>query len=350
MKIMKKRTYAIEPRWLLIFAFFAAGIFMGGLVLYLFESTQGSDSFKIHPQNLGYHYINPLLAVDTYSNKQFFKDKTLEVKLQGLIDQEKRSGTISEASLYFRDLEPGDWVSLNESNQFSPGRLLKIPIMITYYKLAESNPEILNETIHYTATTSDVALDPMITAPDDLVSGETYTVDSLIERMIIFSNATAARLLFEHIDKDPLTEVFSDLGISFAEQVQTDDMITLKQYSLFFRVLYNATYLNRAYSEKALGLLVQADDTIGLGAGVPKSVPVANRFGSRIKNGIGSIKNYEAYDCGVFYYPGHPYLLCSVLQARNLQNILTFFKQMGSAVYTEIDYKYKNTESNPQGI
>lgn len=327
-----------EPKWLLVIVFFIAGTFLGGLGLYLWLNTSTPLLQRIHPRASRYLYINPLLAVDTSSSKQFSNDAALELELQGLVNQEERDQNISDAAVYYRDIEAGYWTGINETSVFSPGKLLKIPIMITYLKLAESDPSILEKEV--TFTKDHAHGEDLFSPPDSLVARQTYTVNDLIERMIVSGDSDAADLLFDTVDKGSLNEVFSDLGIEFREDKGTTDIIQLKFYSLFFRVLYNATYLNRESSEKALELLVRADNQLGIGAALPKDVEIANRFGGRSYVDHGT-KYFEMHDCGIVYYPRHPYLLCSVARGRDIGHLEAFLKKLGERVYTETSYKYR---------
>jgi beta-lactamase class A len=337
---MKRKS--LEPQWMLTLIFLLGGIFFGVLGTYLWLNAQGPLSQKITSFSHQYKFINPLLAVDINEN-QFGEETGLQIQLQSIVDKYKHSNQITDASIYFRDIDPGLWVGINETMQFSPGRLLKIPIMIAYFKLAETDPAILDQDLlfhvdpTYNARNSDKIFGP--TPSQTLVDGQSYVVSDLINRMIINSDGQAAEVLFDNIDKDTLDEVFTDLGINFEENKVTPDFISLKLNSLFYRVLYNATYLNREYSEKALTLLEQADNSIGLGASLPKDIPMANRFGAHtILQGKTSL--YEMTDCGLVYYPAHPYLICALARGKKLDDLKNFLSDIGKEVYQETSYRY----------
>ncbi len=331
----------LEPRWFLFITFFTAGIFFGGLTMYLYSSISiDVGARKIHPPSRLYKYINPLLAVDIYQNEHFAQNKSLELSIQGLVDANKKTKSITDMSVYFRDIEPGLWVAINENGKFSPGKLLKIPIMIAYYKLAEQDPNLLTETLVFNGP--NVAGKEIFKPADTLKAGESYTIEALIERMIVHFDDDATNLLFDNIDKNTLNEIFSDLGIDFKEEKNTQDFISLKLYSLFFRILYNSSYLNREYSEKALELLVETPNDIGLGMTIPQSIPFANREGGRLVTNNGK-KIYEVYDCGVFYYPLHPYILCATATGEDLGKIENVLKLLGERVYTEVKYQYPSS-------
>ena len=328
---------ALEPKWLLTGLFFLSGIFLGALSLYIWFGLS-PKSLKIHPLKSNYQHINPLLGVDFQTNDLFVVNKSLTSIIQNVINTEKGNKNISDANIYFREMESGDWVGVNENTKFSSDKLLKIPIMITYYKLAESDPELLFKKLlnnYRPATTTE-----LFTPEDQLVFGTEYTVNDLINQMITENDDTAANILFDYVDKNSLNEVFSDMGINFIEDKGVPDHISLKLNSLFFRVLYNSTYLNREFSERAMGLLAEVKDNTGINAGLPKSLSTARRFGGNVytKNGA---EFYRVYDCGVIYYPEHPYLLCVSATGATLDGVESFLKNVSEKVYIEVKYKYK---------
>jgi hypothetical protein len=76
-------------------------------------------------------------------------------------------------------------------------------------------------------------------------------------------------------------------------------------------VLYNSTYLGRENSERALKLLSETDFSEGIESGVPNNVLVSEKFGEvRMTDANGNLLGKQINNCGIVYYPGHPYLLC----------------------------------------
>jgi beta-lactamase class A len=327
-----KKPRLLEPRWLLMFVFFLCGGFLGGLIIYLFVNADLPQAFKLH-SGQSYQYINPLLAVDVEQPSHFGEDKTLFLVVQNLVENAKKSGDITDASIYFRDIEPAIWMGVNEDETFSPGYLMRLPIMFAYFKLAESDSGLLEDTMtfegpHVSTEGSQAAR--------QLVIGQSYAVGDLIHAMVVESNDDAAGLLFDNIDKGDLNEVFTDLGINFKEDKVHRDYISLKTYSLFYRILYNATYLNREYSEKALELLAEKNESRGISAGIPKAVPGVTRFSVRQTDA-----GFEIYNCGIVYFPQHPYLLCASDKGSDAAKLEDFMETLGKKVYEEIAYKYQ---------
>jgi len=86
-------------------------------------------------------------------------------------------------------------------------------------------------------------------------------------------------------------------------------------------VLYNATYLSRAYSEKALEILAQAKYAPGLVAGVPAETAVAQKYGEAFDQSNPSQPQITLSNCGVIYHPTHPYILCVMTKGGNLDDL-----------------------------
>ncbi len=300
-----KKKLNFEPKWFVVLVFFLVGSFLGGLSLYiwLFNGNTVFGLQKIHPTKLGYKFINPLLAVDL-EKKEFLENKSLEEKVSSEIVKRKARGDILQAAVYFRDIENGRWIGTNAELKFSPGLLLKLPIMVAYYKSAESDPSILAKKLVY--------FDQSPSSDSQFVNGKSYTVDEIITEMVTNDNDAAAALLFDNINKSSLNDVYSDLGIDFKEDKKIEDYISLKLYSLFFRILYNATYLNREMSEKALEVLNQTPFDEGIGSGLPNNLEIAHKYRTR-KYASGDKNLIESHDCGIIYFPDHPYLLCAMV-------------------------------------
>ena len=89
---------------------------------------------------------NPLLRYVTFRELRPFQSKVEE-----LIKNEQSTGKVRDVAVYFRSLSDGMWFGINENEKFSPASLLKVPVMMAYLKLAESDPDILKKKYAYRA-------------------------------------------------------------------------------------------------------------------------------------------------------------------------------------------------------
>ena len=141
--------------------------------------------------------------------------------------------------------------------------------------------------------------------------------------------------------------VFSDLGIDPASLTSTPDNVTVKDFSIMLRALYNATYLNRDDSERALELLSEADFSEGIDSGVPNRIQVAQKFGeSSIEAPDGSVASKELNDCGIIYYPSHPYLLCIMTRGNgdDTKGLEEAIATVSGMVFKDVQAKYPETD------
>lgn len=283
-----------------------------------------------------YHYISPLLMVDVEVPGQAREVAQLRSRFTSLIQTARKKGEISSASIFFRDFSDGRWVSINPNDQYSPASLLKIPLMVSVLKLAESDPTVLSQKILYDGRYNFNELEGVFAPSRPLVSGTYYSVEELLRHMTAYSDNNAVYLLKQFVDDRLENEVYTDLGLSIPPKT-TDisvDFMTVKNYASFFRVLFSSTYLSRAYSEKALSFLAESDFTQGIRGGVPAGMDVANKYGERTQyDSAGKIANQELHDCGIVYYPEHPYLLCVMTKAPTFAGASSFIRSISHTAY-----------------
>jgi beta-lactamase class A len=136
-----------------------------------------------------------------------------------------------------------------------------------------------------------------------------------------------------------LSTLYADLGVK--PNPDNPDYATAQSYSLFLRVLYNATYLDRDHSEKLLQLLAQSDFSKGIEAGVPNGILIAQKFGdARIPDAQGVQVGAELQDCGIVYYPDHPYVLCVMTKGTDISVLESAISNISQIVYQDIEKRY----------
>jgi len=266
--------------------------------------------------------------------KPSFNTLSLKNNLKKYVDQEINKGGINKISLYYRDLNNGPWFGIDEREFFSPASLTKVPLMMAYYLKAEQNSSILQKKIKCQSLESYEAQN--FSPEQKLELGQKYTIDELISRMVKSSDNVALNMLLDNVSEKEANKVFSDLGISVSKTNQDPegDFLSVKNYASFFRVLYNASYLNNEMSEKALELLSQSSYTRALRAGIPKEIVVAHKFGERKYLDTGE---RQLHDCGVVYHQKSPFLLCVMTRGDNFDTLNRIIKEIASLTYQQID-------------
>jgi len=329
-------------KWLPLLLFFLTGVLIGWVIGsdWIHSDSESSKGYEIRQS--GYSFTNPLLecevARDIVESREL---RPFKYKIKALIDDRINSKKALHISVYFRDLNNGPWFGISEKEEFSPASLQKVPIMIAYLKLAESDPKILAKKIKYDGNQDDNAKEN-IKPSVSLVKGKSYSIEELLYRMIVYSDNNAWGLLVLNIDINSLYRVFFDLGVTVPDVRKPNDYMTVKAYAAFFRILFNASYLNREMSEKALEYLTQVEFKEGLVGGLPQGIAIAHKFGERSLGSNNEIK--QLHDCGIIYYPNRPYLLCVMSRGYDFTTLDDNIRNISYLVYEEIDSQARNKQ------
>ncbi len=269
---------------------------------------------------MGFKYISPLLDCENSQplDRNF---KKLKENIENDIQNEIEKENVSTVSLYMRDLNNGPWIGIDEKEKFSPTSLMKVPLMMAYLKISETKPAILDQKLKVIDYETDT-LSQNILPTEKLEINKEYTVQELINRSIKYSDNVAANTLLANIEPADLDKIYSDLNIPVPSVEDSENYMTITEYSSFFRILYNAPYLSKETSEKALNILTTASFDSGLNAKLPKDVVVSHKFGERIFE-----NKKQLHDCGIIYMKNSNYLLCVMTRGDD-------FKLMEDAIST----------------
>ena len=310
------------------FACFVAGVALGAFGVSSYGPAGAAVGHSVREKRQ-YQFINPLLACEFTESKDARYQAT-DNQLRAYIKESLLSGRASQVALYTRS-GIGSWTGVNENEAFEPASLYKVPVLITYLKLAEADSGILTEQVVFPLP---VRSDRQNIQPRErLTTGQTYSIEELLRRMIVYSDNDASLFLLSHIDQPNFDEVFSDLGLPPPSVTDVHkNVITPKQYAFFIRILYNASYLSRVSSEKALQMLSETDFKEGLVAGVPSGTVVAHKFGEFIGS-EGASPSLELHDCGIVYAPKHPYTVCIMTEGKNAADLEKVIADISKIVY-----------------
>lgn len=294
-------------------------------------------------QGDGYQFINPLLECETsqqMDSKYIPFENNTKDRIQNEIIETHPNVFLA---VYFRNLNNGPWFGINHNADFAPASLLKVPLMMAYYKYAESDPEILKKQITFDKDYSAELPNQTILPGQKIEFGKSYAVEDLIRYMIVYSDNNALALLSINMSADEIYKIYTDLGVRVPDSSEPTDFMTVKEYASFFRMLYNASYLSRNYSEKAMELLSQVEFKGGLTGGVPSGISVAHKFGERlITSDTDTIQ--QLHDCGVVYYPGYPYLLCLMTKGKDNKENSEVVQAVSRIVYEEVSQAHPTSQ------
>ena len=285
-----------------------------------------------------YSLINPpLFSQGPKSNLPAFN------KLVGLLNSyiasTTRKGAATSVSVYFRNMNNGQWTGVNEDETYTPASMLKVIAMMATLELAESDPSILKEQLPYVIASSS-PFTQYYEANDNLKQGY-YSAQDLIGAMIEYSDNNALYgLLSDTKINDEFTNIYNLFRLPPISATSTSDFMSPKSYSSVFISLYNSSLFPWNLSEQILNLLAHTTFTQGIVAGVPSGTVVSHKFGeSDDADANGTITSRQLHDCGIVYYPNNPYLLCVMTRGHDYATLAGVISGISNVVYTYVNDK-----------
>ena len=282
----------------------------------------------------GFRFTSPLLDVELPEGFRVDQEPIpFKYRVKEFIQSQIDSGKAQRVSVYYRDLQDGPWFGINEDQEFDPASMMKVPVMIAWLKRAEKDPQVLKRSFVYDGT-QDMVAQQSIKPADSIIPGNRYTVDELLHYMLNYSDNNATSLLFRNLKTVELNDVLDGMDITNNPHDDTNS-ITVHGFSGFLRILYNASYLNREMSEKALQYLSLQDFPQGIAAGVPDGTPVAAKFGEHAWGEHGEEK--QLHEFGIVYHPKGHYILGIMTQGRDFDRQAEIIRDISRIVYQAVD-------------
>ena len=240
--------------------------------------------------------------------------QSLKSDLTAYIDSQKVAGKISRASVYFKELNSLHWTSAYGDEFYFPGSMLKVAVMLTILKQAQRDKLLLERKIQY-LTPGKIEVKVSVSAPMQV--GNFYTVQELLERMIVQSDNDATTLLFSVYDRALYDDLFAKLSMPVQNPEDRFYQLHPADVSKLFRVLYNASYLSSLYSEYALSLLTKSEFNQGILKGVSSDTKVAHKFGERYTTSA----LVQLHESAIVYRGKASYAVTIMTEGKNMDDL-----------------------------
>lgn len=293
----------------------------------------------VSPYYFSTQTVNPNPLLDPGASE--IRQNDLLVRFQPLREKlvaEYATNSDFYIGLYFEYLPTGSNISVNNDRAMWPASLIKIPVAMAAMKKVENGDWQLSNELVILDEDKDPSFGQLYREP----TGTSLTIESLLHATLVDSDNTAHFVLLRNIDSTELEDVFFHLGLddilkSFknSPNSQTEDnRMTAKTYSVFFRSLFNATYLSPENSERFLTFLTVSGHEYAR-TGLPDGTIFAHKTGIRADEGVWA-------DSGIVYIPRRPYLLTIMLEKRDPQSIINeadaaqLFKTISAEVYSYV--------------
>ena len=278
----------------------------------------------------GYQFIKPLLYNDQTCESGNYD--ALKANIENAISQYKQAGNADNISVYLKLLTTRDYIGINENEMYHPASLIKLPILITYLKMEEKNPGILNKKLVFTLPKGGVPQQTYNT--HQIEPGKSYPIKELLKYMVAYSDNNATYVLNNNVDLEIFKKMFSDFGLVVPDVHDMNYQISAKDYSIFLNIIYNAGYLSIPHCEFAAEILSECDFKAGIESSLPPNVQLAHKFGEW---GVANNPNiHQLSESGIVYLDNSPYILTVMTQGKDVKRLPEVISEISSIIYNTL--------------
>ena len=320
----------------------AVAAFLGGGLSYLFLAADGAPAVEATSNTTpspkpgpdcaytivrveGYKRVRPLLYSEPMCESPRFD--ALRNSIGTLIDGMKAGGQIASASVYLRDFQKAEWTWYNGDEPYDPGSMLKVPVLLAWLSMYEEDPSLMERTFRCEQRDVDV-LNTTAFPSHQAQLNLSYTVRQLLELSIVHSDNRATKMLLRHMSPAKYLSTFTELGLQAPAMDAKVFRMTVRDYSVFMKALYNSSLLGPIDSEYALELMTRAEFTKGLVAGLPPGIDIAHKFGE-----AGTPQEKQLHETGLVYADGNPYLITVMTRGSNVDSLASAIASLSKLVY-----------------
>lgn len=220
----------------------------------------------------------------------------------------------------YRDLDTGDEILLRPDAEFHAASMMKVPVMVRLYRMAEVGQLDLDGPIEVRNSFMSIydGSPYALTADDDSDStlyglvGSTATPRELIDRMITRSSNLATNILIELADPDSIASMLADFGAQGMKILRGVEDIPAYRHGMnnttsarglleLYSTLGRGEAAGPAATAEMMDILLRQEFNDAIPAGLPAGVEVAHKTGW-----ITSVD----HDGGIVFPPGEsPYVL-----------------------------------------
>lgn len=297
METQKHNNRRLHTRYLLMVALFVIGVGVGIVSAHVYQNHR----FDLKKEKYSLLADRILQSSDKDRTVSF---TNLRTELKNYIDTNLNS---KQYSFYFEYLPTGTSIGYNESHPLIGASLLKVPFAIQYFKAVEDG--VLQPT------------DKVVLVKEDLDSGygELYkrgagyelTMDELVRILLHDSDNTAlqalSRVLVDKVKITSVDQIINFIDVDYSNNSEGSTLIGAQAYSSILKCLYFSCYLNKDNSQQVLKELSDTQFNDRLKRYITdENMPI-------VAHKIGSFENSTQSDCGIFYEPKKPYVLCIMI-------------------------------------
>jgi beta-lactamase class A len=215
-----------------------------------------------------------------------------------------------DSSIYIEDLTKHQATLIGPADQYNTKSLMKVPLVMNLYRAAELGKVDLDAPVSLEQDQLDKAYGNLWRKG----AGYQLSLRDAAKLALQESDNTAIRLINAHTS--PLLErsarSTAAMNMNIRVNGDGDAFVSAESYSVAFRCLYSACYLNREDSDTLLDLMKSSEFNAPSKL-LPANTVVAHKIGS--VNDPHDQGGYIGFnDCGIVFSANRPFIFCIMLK------------------------------------
>ncbi len=187
---------------------------------------------------------------------------------------------------FYKNMITGETLGYNEHDCYIPASIIKLPMIMEIYRLAELGEVDLSEKLHIT----DKDKMPSCGALNSFSGEVDVDIRTLCNLMITISDNTATNVLISHFGTEKFNEGFSKIGLNKtrvnrllfdaeAAKKGIQNSVTPYEIGMLLELLYEGKYVNESVSQKILEVLLKQQLKHKIKEMLPLGTKVASKTG-----------------------------------------------------------------------
>lgn len=243
---------------------------------------------------------------------------------------EKINSLQGQIGVYYKHLSDGENYGFNDTEEFKPASVIKLPVVCAIYKMSEEGRADLSEKIK---VKYDMRV-PSCGAFNAFTDEPIVDIETLCRLAIVISDNTAANILIRRFGIDNLNKELESMGLvkTHVERCFFDDEMQDKGYEnaaspkeigTLLEQIYRGEFVNKTVSGKIMVILLDQQVRDLIPEYIETQVEVANKTGSA--RGI-------TCDCAVVMGES-PFVYVVLANETNVPETNDFIRKSAKALY-----------------
>lgn len=211
-----------------------------------------------------------------------------------------------EKGFFFKNLVTGEQAEYNAERAFSPASVIKFPILMAVFRLAQEGRTSLNDRI--VVKNEDKV--PSCGALNSFTDEPSVDIRTLCSLMITISDNTATNVLIDHYGTETLNRQFEEMGLTVtrvnrklfdmeAAARGLSNVIQIKEIAMLLERLYRNEFISEEVCRDILEIMCRQQVKYKIRGMLPAKTKVAHKTGEDddIANDVGIVFAKQPFIC-----------------------------------------------------